>query len=83
MMILVPFLLSCLTSCNDPDQRPVGELCLIGNQGCVCNDPRKTPPNYVISFDECLNFIATNPYDYQRLMDFISDLQEELMFCEL
>jgi hypothetical protein len=52
---------------------PPIELCIVGDSGCICNDPRLPVgrQEYVISFSECRNYIATNPKDYQDTQEWV------------
>jgi hypothetical protein len=54
------FLSGCLN-------RPEAEICVLGDAGCICHDPRlpKEQQDYTRTFKECINYIATNPDDYQ------------------
>ena len=43
--------------CRTP---PLVETCLIGDDGCICSDPRKPEgeQDYTLSWDECRNYVA-------------------------
>lgn len=47
---------------------PKGPRCLIGEAGCVCNDPTRKPADYVLTFEECQNYVATT-LDMEDAMD--------------
>ena len=53
-----------LSACTKPPKGPIG---LIGDRGCVMNDLLKDPADYLLSFPECVNHIATTP-DYDRIL---------------
>ena len=42
---------------------PIVEVCLLGEAGCVCSDPRLPAgaQDYVLTFEECRNYIARSP----------------------
>lgn len=48
---------------------PVVEWCIIGDEGCICTDQRIGKEPYVRPFPECVNYIATNPTDFQSIME--------------
>lgn len=51
---------------------PKVELCIIGNAGCICHDDRLPvgEQDYVRTFEQCVNYIATNPVDYQTMQEY-------------
>lgn len=51
---------------------PKIERCLVGDAGLVCHDERKpkAQQDYIRSFPESLNYIATNPDDYFTLEEY-------------
>lgn len=59
----------CQVSCRL--KPPKQELCIIGDRGCICYDERKDPKEYMLTFDECRNYIATNPDDYASTMKWL------------
>lgn len=48
---------------------PITEVCLVGDVGCVCNDPRRPEgtQDYILTFEECQNFVARSPESEQIL----------------
>jgi hypothetical protein len=54
-------------------EQPQEELCVLGDGGCLCFDPRlpAEQQSYVLSFSECKNHIATNVTDYNAKQDWI------------
>jgi len=62
-----------LVACDEP---PEIERCVIGNAGLICVDTRVSEEPYIISFDESINYIATNPEDYEELINYCSDQAE-------
>lgn len=76
----VCLVLSSASSCaalgfgrKQPTQPPK-ELCIIGDAGCLCFDPRMPPEqgSYTRPFPECVNYIATNPMDYDAQQAWIA-----------
>ena len=68
-----------------PYTQPERASCMVGESGCVCFDPRlpecpgeitATVPlcrNYVLSFEQCRNYIVYHPSEYDTLQEWISD----------
>ncbi len=56
----VAFLGVSLSGCRSV---PITEVCLVGDAGCVCSDPRRPEgeQEYILSFEECRNFVARSP----------------------
>lgn len=56
-----------------PDQPP-RELCVVGDAGLVCFDPRLPvdKQSYVLPFPESVNYIATNPVDYDAGQEWVA-----------
>lgn len=59
---------------------PMIELCINGDAGCICSDPRLEPGDfpegatplpggreYLRPYKQCLNYIGTSPSDYDLL----------------
>ena len=48
-------------------------ICIIGDGGCACHDQRlpEADRNYILPFEQCKNFIATPPDDFQTLQEFM------------
>lgn len=74
-------LLSSVTSCaalgfGRPARpvQPPRELCILGDSGCLCFDPRLPvdQQSYLRSFSDCRNYVATNPMDYDSQQEWIS-----------
>ena len=63
---------------------PEIERCIIGDAGCICYDPRleDEDQNYVKSFEQCANYLATNPNDYGEMWEWAQDLKNRLEECE-
>jgi len=57
---------------RQPEQPP-REICNVGEQGCACFDPRrpKGEQSYMLTFEECRNYVATNPVDYDGSQEWI------------
>lgn len=55
-------------------KQPPRELCILGNSGCVCFDPRlpEEQQSYILPYEQCLNYVATNPVDYDTHQEWIS-----------
>lgn len=51
---------------------PMGATCVVGESGCACYDPTlpKSERSYLLSFEECINYIAHPPDYYQELIEF-------------
>lgn len=54
-------------------EQPEAEVCVLGDSGCICFDPRLPvdQQSYVRSFQECKNYVATNVTDYNAKQDWI------------
>lgn len=65
-LVWVAFLGVSLPACRTP---PLTEVCIVGDSGCVCSDPRRAEgeQEYVLSFEECRNFVARSPESEQIL----------------
>lgn len=61
---------------------PVVELCVIGENGCICTDKRMPVPTYGKSMKECLNYLATNPRDYAEIRRWTEEIVSDLEKCE-
>jgi hypothetical protein len=57
-----------------PPRQPPRELCILGDSGCICFDPRlpEGKQSYVLTYAECRNYVATNPADYDAGQEWIS-----------
>lgn len=57
-----------------PPRQPPREICILGDTGCVCFDPRlpEGQQSYVRPYPECRNYIATNPIDYDAGQEWVS-----------
>ncbi len=60
-----------LASCKSPP--PLTELCIVGDSGLLCIDKRlpEGQQEYVKPFAESVNYIATNPDDYDAIQNWI------------
>jgi hypothetical protein len=78
--LAVSLLLSSVTSCaalgfgHSRPKQPPRELCILGDAGCLCFDPRLPvdQQSYVRPYPQCLNYIATNPVDYDAGQEWIT-----------
>ena len=65
---------------------PKAELCISGDQDLfLCNDPRRNEGerDYDLTYPEdTLNYICTNPADYNSLKGYCTDLRTKLINCE-
>lgn len=63
--------LGCFLGVSAPACRtpPLTEVCIVGDAGCVCSDPRRPDgeQDYVLTFEECRNFVARSPESEQIL----------------
>lgn len=52
---------------------PLIEICIVTPEHLVCNDPRlpKDEQDYIRSFEESENYIATSPHDYQITQEWV------------
>lgn len=59
-VISLAILATCLEGCKT---LPKGEVCLIGDAGCVCYDETlpKDQQDYILPFDKCRNYVAISP----------------------
>lgn len=65
LLALVAFLAS-VPACRPP---PAVEVCIVGESGCVCSDPRLPDgaQDYTLTFEQCRNFIARSPESEQTI----------------
>jgi hypothetical protein len=58
-----------LTGCKTA---PKIEVCIIGDAGLLCFDPRKPDGEreYTRTYLQSYNYIATNPHDFQTLIEY-------------
>ena len=54
------------TECLTP---PPGPMCIVGETGCICNDPTADPQDYELSFPNCVNFVVTTPQYFRVIRD--------------
>lgn len=67
---------SCAHAMGKPQRphQPPREVCVIGDAGCLCFDPRLPvdQQSYRRTFAECVNYIATNPVDYDAGQEWVA-----------
>lgn len=71
---------NCLAFGSKRPVRPVREVCVLGESGCMCFDPRLDPEkqSYIRPYDKkfteggCLDFVATNIIDYDAGEEWIA-----------
>ena len=58
---------------------PLIEECILGDAGCLCYDPRlpKEEQEYTLVYEDCKNYIATNPSDYDEMSQYVDNLSKE------
>jgi len=80
--LLVSYLSMGMSSCRKHNF-PMVERCIIGDDACLCFDPRlpRRQQEYDIPLAECVNYIATNPGDYDRIRVWTEEKIEELEQC--
>lgn len=67
------FLLSALLL-NGCRSAPITEICIVGDDGCLCFDPRLAPEHqeYSLTFPQCKNFVARSPDSEARIREWAS-----------
>lgn len=50
---------------------PAHELCVIGDNTLLCDDPRESPMEYERTWDESVNYICTNPDDFENVRSWV------------
>ncbi len=79
-MLSACLILSAVSSCAHGFGRPARpkqpprELCILGDSGCVCFDPRLPADRqtYILPYEQCRNYVATNPVDYDAHQEWVS-----------
>ena len=79
LIFSIPLLMGATCEQHQP---PEVENCLLGDEGCICLDPRISEDPYVISFDECRNYHLTNPDDFATLKKWVNSKLRRLEQCE-
>jgi len=51
--------------------------CLIGNTGLICYDEREDPKDFVLRFEESVNYYCTRPQDYFDLMEWVKRMMDD------
>ena len=78
-LVLLLSLIS-FVSCKHLPPKPVTELCVNGDAGCICNDPRlpEGEQNYMVPYDQegCLNNISMTPESYRLYQEWADALEE-------
>lgn len=81
LSLLSVLIITVATSCQNIPETPVAELCVGTDQDdLACNDPRLGDDE---SYFRNLNRgdVCTNPDDYQRWVEHVNWLTEELVKC--
>lgn len=74
-----------LSSCRGRYLPPKAELCAIGDGYFLqCNDPRLTEDrqDYDRTYESSINYLCTNPRDFELFRNYCSDLRAKLINCE-
>ncbi len=76
-------ILIILSSCTHYEP-PKSELCIFGDQGGICVDDRlpEDRREYVLPFPDMINYICTNPSDWNEQKDWWLEKLEKLEKCE-
>lgn len=63
---------------------PISELCILGDDGGVCIDERlpKDEQEYFLAQPDMLNYVCTNPADYDAQFNWWYDKLKRLEKCE-
>ena len=63
---------------------PKAEVCIYGDAGGICNDPRKPKGerDYILLHADMLNYIMTSPEDWDEQRQWWLDKLERLEKCE-
>jgi hypothetical protein len=79
--VLNLLVLLIIQSCNNvPYPPPRTEVCISnGDTTAQCDDIREVPRNYLRN--DIMNYICTNPKDYDRLYLYCANLRKELINC--
>lgn len=82
-LLNVYLILLILSSCKHYEP-PKSEMCIIGDAGGVCYDVRKPEGSreYILPIEEMVNYIATNPDDWQTQNVWWLGILEKLEKCE-
>lgn len=80
LMILAVIFLS---SCKAPHKPPTSEICISGdNYEFACADQRKPEGERSYLLPYTVNYICTNPHDYEAQYNYCMGLREKLIRCE-
>jgi len=82
LLILISCSLLLGAASCDQHKPPVVERCILGDEGCVCIDRRIDDEPYIIPYEECKNYIATNPSDYGALKKWHDSKIKALIKCQ-
>ena len=79
----VSTILLILSACNHYEP-PKTELCVFGDSGGICTDPRKPrgEREYTLQFPDMLNYICTGPEDWDYSKQWWLEKLERLEKCE-
>ncbi len=72
-----------IIGCAGRHKPPKIELCIIGDAGLICNDPRLESDvrDYTIPIEDAKNYLCTNPDDYNTLQKWMNSKIKELEEC--
>lgn len=74
-----------LSSCKGRYLPPKAELCAIGDGYFLqCNDPRLAEgrQDYDKPYAESINYLCTNPRDFEAFRNYCGNLRSKLISCE-
>jgi hypothetical protein len=83
--VAILFVVLTLLGCKGKYLPPKTELCAIGDGYFLqCNDPRllEDRQDYDKPYSESINYLCTNPRDYQAMRNYCGDIRTKLLKCE-
>jgi hypothetical protein len=84
-VLLLPLLLLVISAsrCSTPHKPPQVEICITGdNYEFACSDTRKPEGEQAYYRPYTVNYISTNPQDYEAQYNYCMGLREKLIRCE-